>query len=65
MPTRFIPSDGSTFRSRKSSAIPTWASRFYLFEMTDLWMKDFDTPGTRTQGGKAANYLLTGPGLDG
>ena len=40
---------------------PDMGDRFYLFEMTDLWMKDFDTPGKRTQGGKAASYLLTGP----
>ena len=39
--------------------------RFYLFEMTDLWMIDFETPGTRTAGGAAANYLLTGPGWSG
>jgi hypothetical protein len=44
---------------------PDMGERFYLFEMTDLWMKDFDTPGTRTQGGKAATYLLTGPGWTG
>lgn len=35
---------------------------FYLFEMTDLWAIDFETPGTRTTGGAAADYLLTGPG---
>jgi hypothetical protein len=39
--------------------------RFYLFEMTDLWMTDFDSPGTRTTGGKAASYLITGPGWNG
>lgn len=44
---------------------PDMGKRFYLFEMTDLWMIDFDTPGTRTAGGKAANYLLTGPGWTG
>lgn len=44
---------------------PDMGKRFYLFEMTDLWMKDFDTPGTRNAGEKAANYLLTGPGWHG
>jgi hypothetical protein len=44
---------------------PDMGKRFYLFEMTDLWMTDFDTPGTRTAGGKAANYLITGPGWKG
>ena len=39
--------------------------RFYLFEMTDLWMTDFDTPGKRTQGGAATKYLITGPGWNG
>jgi hypothetical protein len=44
---------------------PDMGKRFYLFEMTDLWMIDFNTPGTRTSGGAAANYLLTGPGWKG
>jgi hypothetical protein len=44
---------------------PDMGKRFYLFEMTDLWMTDFDSPGTRTAGGKAANYLITGPGWTG
>jgi hypothetical protein len=44
---------------------PDMDKRFYLFEMTDLWMIDFDTPGTRTTGGGAAGYLLTGPGWSG
>ena len=29
---------------------PDMGKRFYLFEMTDLWMTDFDTPGKRTAG---------------
>ena len=44
---------------------PDMGDRFYLFEMTNLWMTDFETPGKRTQGGAAANYLLTGPGWTG
>ncbi|MFL5288020.1 MAG: DUF1254 domain-containing protein [Rhodopila sp.] len=44
---------------------PDMGERFYLFEMTDLWMTDFASPGTRTAGGKAATYLLTGPGWNG
>src|SRR5580658_8091988 len=40
---------------------PDMGKRFYLFEMTDLWMIDFHTPGTRTTGGDAADYLITGP----
>jgi hypothetical protein len=44
---------------------PDMGKRFYLFEMTDLWMTDFETPGTRTTGGDAASYLITGPGWNG
>jgi hypothetical protein len=44
---------------------PNMGKRFYLFEMTDLWMTDFETPGTRTAGGDAASYLITGPGWNG
>src|SRR6266481_9465033 len=44
---------------------PDMGSRFYLFEMTDLWMTDFETPGTRSAGDKAATYLITGPGWNG
>ena len=40
---------------------PDMGDRFYLFEMTNLWMIDFDSPGKRTTGGAASNYLLTGP----
>jgi hypothetical protein len=44
---------------------PDMGKRFYLFEMTDLWMTDFNSPGTRTAGGQAANYLITGLGWAG
>ncbi|WP_228840677.1 DUF1254 domain-containing protein [Candidatus Protochlamydia phocaeensis] len=44
---------------------PDMGKRFYLFEMTDLWMIDFAAPGSRTAGGEATNYLLTGPGWKG
>ena len=44
---------------------PDMGKRFYLFEMTDLWMTDFETPGTRTAGYNAASYLITGPGWAG
>jgi hypothetical protein len=40
---------------------PDMGTRFYLFELVDLWMTAFDSPGSRTQGGAATNYLLTGP----
>ena len=45
---------------------PDMGSRFYLFEMVDLWMHDLESsPSKRTAGGKAANYLITGPGWKG
>jgi hypothetical protein len=44
---------------------PDMGKRFYLFEMTDLWMTDFETPGTRSAGDKAPTYLITGPGWNG
>ncbi len=45
---------------------PDMGKRFYLFEVTDLWMIDFgNAPGTRTAGGAAADYLFTGPGWKG
>ena len=41
-------------------------NRYYLFEIVDLWMHDLESsPGVRTAGGAAANYLLTGPGWKG
>lgn len=45
---------------------PEMGKRFYLFEITDLWMHDLaNSPGVRTAGESAANYLLTGPGWTG
>jgi hypothetical protein len=44
---------------------PDLDKRFHVFEMTDLWMTDFNSPGSRTGDDQAANYLLTGPGWSG
>jgi hypothetical protein len=45
---------------------PDMGDRFYLFEVTDLWMSDSEaSPSKRTADGKAANYLFTGPGWKG
>src|SRR5215475_5479744 len=44
---------------------PDMGKRFYLFELVDLWMTAFDSPGLRTAGAKAANYLFTAPGWKG
>jgi len=45
---------------------PDMGDRYYLFEVTDLWMTDAkSSPSKRTADGKAANYLFTGPGWKG
>jgi hypothetical protein len=45
---------------------PDMGNRYYLFEVTDLWMSDSkSSPSKRTADGKAANYLFTGPGWKG
>lgn len=44
---------------------PEMGKRYFLMPMYNLWMTDFHSPGARTTGGKAANYLLTGPGWTG
>jgi hypothetical protein len=44
---------------------PDMGKRFHLFPMVDLWMTIFASPGTRTGDGKAADYLITGPGWKG
>ena len=44
---------------------PDMGKRFHLFPMVDLWMTIFASPGSRTGDGKAASYLLTGPGWKG
>jgi hypothetical protein len=45
---------------------PDMGDRYYLFEITDLWMSDSKvSPSKRTADGRAANYLFTGPGWKG
>jgi hypothetical protein len=44
---------------------PDMGKRFFLFPMVDLWMTIFNSPGSRTTGQKAGNFLLTGPGWKG
>jgi hypothetical protein len=44
---------------------PDMGDRYYLFPMYSLWMPVVASPGQRTAGGKAANYLITGPGWTG
>ncbi|MBZ9936100.1 DUF1254 domain-containing protein [Mesorhizobium sp. BR1-1-16] len=44
---------------------PDMGDRFFLFPTYDLWMPVIASPGSRTTGGKAASYLLAGPGWKG
>jgi len=44
---------------------PDMGKRYFLFPMVDLWMTIFNSPGSRTTGQKAGNFLLTGPNWKG
>jgi hypothetical protein len=40
---------------------PDTGGRYYLLPMFDAWTNVFATPGARTTGTKAANFVITGP----
>src|SRR5579884_3996916 len=44
---------------------PTIGDRYALFPMLDAWTNVFDSPGTRTTGGSAQTFAVTGPGFTG
>jgi hypothetical protein len=44
---------------------PDMGERYFLFPMLDAYTNVVEVPGKRTTGGKAATYLLTGPGWKG
>src|SRR5262245_42527521 len=44
---------------------PDMGKRYFLFPMIDLWMTIFASPGSRTTGEHAGNFLITGPGWKG
>ena len=44
---------------------PDMGKRYFLFPMYSLWMPVIESPGSRTTGEKAGNFLITGPGWTG
>jgi len=46
-------------------AKPDFGDRYYLLPMLSGWTDVFSVPGSRTEGGAAKSYLITGPGWNG
>ena len=46
-------------------SLPDTKGRYYMMPMMDAYSNVFASPGTRTTGNKAGNFLVTGPGWSG
>jgi hypothetical protein len=46
-------------------SVPDMDGRYIVVQGLNMWTDDFMSEGTRTNGGKAANYLIAGPGWNG
>jgi len=45
--------------------IPDMGERYYIMPMLDAWSEVFEVAGSRTTGGQAQTYAITGPGWSG